>query len=385
MKILFTIAALHAKFGGPSYSLPALCNAVGQLGAGVEIITLNHEQASADAPSQNFRITEVRAPSSFARRLRWTPQFRSALNERIRESAAQIIHDTGLWLPTNHAAATASRSHKLPRIVSPRGMLTGWALRHKGWKKNLAWRLYQHRDLATAEILHATSAAEAEDFRAAGLRQPVAVIPNGVDVPPGKSNRVEKIEPTDRTILFLGRIHPVKGLLDLVSAWSRVRLPGWRVVVVGGDEMNHLAEIQSEIRRLNLDGCFEFPGPAEGAAKWDWYRRADLFVLPSHSENFGLVVVEALACGVPVITTRGTPWEDLLRHNCGWWTPVGADGLAGALRGAVSLSDEARREMGERGRTLVEKKFAWPGIAARMIEVYRWMLGQGAKPDCVET
>jgi glycosyltransferase involved in cell wall biosynthesis len=108
-----------------------------------------------------------------------------------------------------------------------------------------------------------------------------------------------------------------------------------------------------------------------------------LFVLPSHSENFGIVVAEALASGVPVITTRATPWEELVTHRCGWWTENGPEPLAAALRDALSRTDEERREMGRRGRQLVDQKYSWPGIAAQVHAVYRWMLGEGEKPECV--
>jgi glycosyltransferase involved in cell wall biosynthesis len=113
------------------------------------------------------------------------------------------------------------------------------------------------------------------------------------------------------------------------------------------------------------------------------YRSADLFVLPSHSENFGLVVAEALACGVPVITTRGTPWEDLVTHRCGWWTPVGVEGIASALKEATRFDDAIRNEMGCRGRALVESKYGWSAVAQQMMQTYRWMLGQRNRPECI--
>jgi glycosyltransferase involved in cell wall biosynthesis len=106
-------------------------------------------------------------------------------------------------------------------------------------------------------------------------------------------------------------------------------------------------------------------------------------LLPSHSENFGIVVAEALASGVPVITTRGTPWRDLIEHRCGWWEEIGASPLAAALEAATALSDDERRAMGQRGRELVERKYSWQRVAADMKAVYAWLLGQGERPDCV--
>jgi glycosyltransferase involved in cell wall biosynthesis len=385
IRVIFSIAGLHPESGGPSQTVPALAGALAAAGAAPEVVALHYGAGSRPPhlPPVAVPVTFVPCASPWARRLQWTPNFASILEKRCRETAASILHDTGLWLLTNHAAARVSARLNLPRMVSPRGMLSGWALQHKNWKKGVAWSCYQRRDLATARVLHATSTAEVADIRAAGLTQPVAMIPNGVDLPPPPP---ENLAPADRrTLLFLGRIHPVKGLLDLVRAWARVRPAGWRVVVAGGDEMNHRAEVEAAVRAARLESDFRFIGPTENNAKWNCFRQADLFVLPSHSENFGLVVAEALACGVPVIATRGTPWEDLVAHRCGWWVPVGEEGLAEALREATALPPAQLVAMGRQGRALVENRYAWPKMAEHMLAVYAWMLGRGAMPGCVNT
>ena len=455
MKILFTIAGLQPEYGGPSHSVPALAAALARQGVEIELLTCESlpgqpqpllpppELVKAHLLPPACRSTRWLARSNaFAITLRRVaspcPPFPSSLSTL---PTSHLLHDHGLWLPTNHAAAFAARSLGVPRIVSPRGMLTAWALQHRGWKKRIAWWLYQHRDLQSAQVLHATSQDEAEAFRAAGLKLPIAILPNGVELPPSLPRPIPSLagagdapRPSDgrgwlegtgegcrrpdegrgenksldgrvtegevsnvtpnsslvtrhsslRTLLFLGRIHPVKGLLDLVNAWAEIRNPQWRVVLAGGDEDNHRAELESAIRARGLEQSFSFAGAVAGDARWECYRAADLFVLPSHSENFGIVVAEALACGVPVITTRGTPWAELATKRCGWWVDLGVEPLAAALREAVTLPDDARREMGRRGREWVEAKFAWPAIAAQMRAVYEWMLGQGPKPECVE-
>lgn len=386
MKVLFTIAGLQPEHGGPSHSVPALAEALSRAGTAVEIFTQDYGPTwkpplppAAELVTTNF----VDISSPLARRLQWSPRFKQVLRARAQSSGAEIIHDTGLWLLTNHAAAQVARTAQLPLIISPRGMLTEWSLQFKGWKKKLAWQLYQQRDVRSAQVLHATSTAEAEGFRALGLPQPIAVIPNGVALLDSPKSNVQSPKSEIRTLLFLSRIHPKKGLLDLVTAWGRIRPSGWRMVIAGGDEGGHLQELKAEIGKLKLEKDFEFTGPVEGAAKWELYRNADLFVLPSHSENFGIVVAEALACGVPVIASQGTPWEDLVTHRCGWWPEIGSEPLAAALREALARTDEERREMGARGRELVQAKYGWPGMAAKMIEVYRWMIKLEPRPDCV--
>jgi glycosyltransferase involved in cell wall biosynthesis len=270
-------------------------------------------------------------------------------------------------------------------------MLTQWARRHKGLKKWIAWHLYQKRDLQSAQVLHATSEAEAENFRAADLRQPIAVIPNGIEVNKIVARREGNRSPGVRTILFLGRIHPVKGLTNLVRAWAAVqktengkrKTEAWRIVIAGEGEGEHLQDVKGELKKMRVEKDFEFTGPVDGEGKWRLYQNVDLFVLPSYSENFGLVVAEALACGVPVITTCGTPWQDLIEHRCGWWIEIGVEPLANALREGIAMSDGQRHEMGRRGRQLIERKYAWPGIAAQMKSVYEWMLGRGPRSECV--
>ena len=141
--------------------------------------------------------------------------------------------------------------------------------------------------------------------------------------------------------------------------------------------------METAIRERQLENDFSFLGPIEDEDKWQLYRQSDLFVLPSHTENFGLVVAEALACGLPVITTHGTCWQELIAQRCGWWVPIGAAPLANALREATALTDAERREMGRRGRHLIESSYGWPLVAKKMLAVYKWMLGQDSQPEWV--
>ena len=385
--VLFTVASLHPEHGGPAQSVPGLGVALARAGMGVDLVALHYGNTRKPplTPSPEWVTTSyVNCDSPLFRRAHWTPRFGSVLQARCRAAGTQILHDNGVWLPTNHTAAGVAHRLSLPLIISPRGMLTVWALQHKAWKKRLALALYQRRDLEQAQVLHATAATEAADFRAIGLRQPIAVIPNGIQLPEqhrGQRTGAALPPGARRTLLFVSRLHPKKGLLDLVQAWAAVRRADWRVVIAGGDEQNHRAQVAAAIRDRRLENDFTFTGEVQGDAKWELYNGADVFVLPSHSENFGIVVAEALACGLPVITTHGTPWEALPAHRCGWWVANDPAALAAALREAMVLDDEARRAMGARGRALVEQKFGWPGVAEQMLAVYQWMLGRGpARP-----
>ena len=385
---MFTIAGLQPEYGGPSNSVPALAEALAQAGVRVDLVTCKSSPGQAAPHLPPSGLVPTRLVSRANRITRWRSagnEFARCLTQSPRGDAYSVVHDHGLWLPNNHAVAVASRQLGIPRVVSPRGMLTGWALQHRGWKKRMAWWLYQRRDLESATLLHATSSAELKTFREARLRQPVAVIPNGVNLPLAPGLELGTRNSELRTLLFLGRIHPIKGLTDLIEAWSSIKPTGWHAIFAGHDEPFHRQELELSLRQRGIERDFTFTGPVEGEAKRTLYRQADLFILPSHSENFGIVVAEALAYGVPVIATRGTPWENLVTHRCGWWTETGGGPLAAVLREAMALSDEARREMGQRGRRLVEQEYSWPSIATQMRDTYRWMQEGGPKPSCVFT
>lgn len=174
-----------------------------------------------------------------------------------------------------------------------------------------------------------------------------------------------------KTVLYIGRINRGKGLMNLVNAWAFVRADGWRVTIAGFDEEGCEAELRVRVKELGMEEDFEFPGPVYGVEKERLMADADLFVLPSLSENFGSVVIESLAQQTPVIATTETPWNELPRYGCGWCVDVGVAPLAKALKEAISLSDEERQAMGAKGRKLVEEKYTWDAVVKMMVDGYK--------------
>lgn len=255
-------------------------------------------------------------------------------------------------------------------------MLEPWAMRFKNLKKRVAWSLYQHADLENASRLHATSGAEAANLADLQLMPRVEVVANGMELPKVlQSEKLDKAHPGGlRTALFLGRLHPKKGLPLLIDAWAEVRPRRWRLIIAGPDEDGHSGEVAALIQRRGLTGDIRLVGPAYADEKAQLLASARVFVLPTYSENFGMAVAEALANGVPVITTTSAPWQELHTSKCGWWIPPERDALADALRSACAASEASLCEMGRRGRELIRSQYSWSKIAGRMACVYKTCL-----------
>jgi glycosyltransferase involved in cell wall biosynthesis len=351
-----------------------------------------------------------------------------------------IVHVHSMWVSISHQGCAYARKNGIPYVFSPHGTLTSWALRHKWWKKLPGMILYQYKDLRRASVLHATAQGEVANIRSLLLNQDVAIVPLGTDLPP--CSAVEHAaDDAIRTVLFLGRVHPVKGLMNLIQAWASVTQDPttgppvhWRLILAGPDTMGHKAEltalaesltltvqdlsenVSATLEQIHKDTDIVFTGSVYGEDKNRLYAMADLFVLPSFTENFGAVVTDSLAFEVPVITTKGTPWSELegeeaelpvdgeslivdrdpllvdrdpssvanaqrstlnaqrATGRCGWWVEIGVEPLVAALREAMNMTDAERRAFGRNGRQLVEAKYTWPAVAGEMKQVYERML-----------
>jgi glycosyltransferase involved in cell wall biosynthesis len=282
-----------------------------------------------------------------------------------------VFHDNGIWMPHNHGIATLAAKRGIARVVSTRGMLEPWAFAHKRWKKEVAWRLYQKRDLRCAGLLHATSDVERTNLASRELDVDVTVIPNGVDIPGDITHESPGTDGNDvKTALFVGRLYPVKGLPGLIEAWGRVRPAGWKLVIAGPDEAGHLAELRRLVADNELGDVVSFPGPVAGDKKRSLFLEAELFVLPTHSESFGMAIAEALAYGVPVLTTTGAPWPLLEEFSCGWRVAPDIEALADGIVAATSLDAKVLGSMGGRGREVAIERFNWENVARRFVGEY---------------
>lgn len=379
------LASIDDSTSGPSYSVPRLSAELRQKGVHVTLFTVSGWRRTdgssdkLDAIAKHLAYNQDFTNIPILRRLCFSHELMNALSQCA--SDIEIYHSHGLWLMPNLYPAWACRRSETALVVSPRGMLGRAALRFSRLKKLGFWYALQRSAMCEAKCLHATSDQEYEEIRAFGLHNPVAMIRNGIDLP----NLTEKLPmKKERIVLSLGRIHPKKGLDMLVKAWAMVesQLPGWNLKIVGSDEAGYANKIKVLASECGASRI-TFEDPLYGDAKFSELQNADIFVLPSLNENFGLVVAEALASGTPVISTKGTPWSELPMRGCGWWIDAGVDSLAATLTEAAAMPRQTLKNMGAKGREWMAKKFSWEGVADDMLQVYRWLATKSDMPPTV--
>lgn len=376
MRIHHVVASVLEKYGGPSYSVPALCRALADSGHDV---TLHVHEPVGISGSGRFQVHGYH----------WSPWLRNLglsrnMLQGLRRAAVQgdIMHVHGQWMLCNVWPSWVVQGTACKLVTSPRGMLTGWALEQSALQKRIMWTALQRRAVAASSLIHATADSEADDVRRLGLRAPIAIIPNAVEIPP--SEALAGFADPERLLLYIGRLHPKKGLDRLIGAWSKLeaQLPDWRIVIAGPDEGGHRVQLEALVAELGLQRVL-FEGPVYGAQKQALLRNSQLFVLPTHSENFGITVAEALAHGVPAVVSRGAPWPRLDQEDCGRWVENDVGPLSRALLEMMSKSPTALREMGLRGRGWINREFSWAKCAEMMAASYAWVRGEHERPNWV--
>ena len=393
ISILQCVSDLNFSSGGPSKTVTSLSSNLSKINLGVDICTqINKDKKLLKIQNlhKNISLINIEQENGFS----FKPLINQVLLERLisenRSKKISLLHDNGIWLPFNNTIATFSRISSIPLVISPHGMLEPWSLKFNFLKKKLAWYIYQRKALKSASVLHATSIMEAQNLDKLKLSLPIAVIPNGIEKPTKKelldkydlANLGIKIN-HEKIFLYLGRIHPKKGLLNMLKAWndSFKNNISCKLIIAGFPELNYLNELKDYVKKNKLTKNVIFLGPVEGKDLVTLYRNAYFFVLPTFSENFGMVVAEALSYGIPVITTTGTPWKTLEEFKCGWIVEPKINALKKVLSDAYLLNKNEYELMSKNAINL-SKAFDWEKIAQKFFNLYLWVLGEtSSKPS----
>lgn len=288
----------------------------------------------------------------------------------LKEINPDIYHTNSCWLPLTALTAMWAKDAGYKVIYTTHGMLEPYAINRHYWTKKLpAILLFQKKGIAICDLVHATADTEKQNLINLGWNKNVHVIANCVQIDEITMKTSWK---SNKNILFLSRVHPKKGINFLIEAIAQLKdeIAEYTITIAGPGEDFYVADLKALAQKYDVVDMFDFVGPVFGSGKWPFYQKADLFVLPTYSENFGIVVTEALASGTPVISTFGTPWIELNDLNCGWCVETGTDPLVSALLKFLKCSEANLELMGRTGRKLVEDKYASTTVAKQFVEMY---------------
>ena len=385
MKSGFVIQSVSRRGGGVFESVCRMGHALVKAGEALEVFGVTDADTSADAA----RWSPIRVetyPQNFGGGFGYSRR----LGQAVVASDAAVMHTHGLWQYPSVATLAWHRRTRRPYVVHPHGMLDPWAARNSGWKKRMARALFEGAHLENAGCVRALCESEAISIRAFGVKRPICIVPNGIDLVQRTACPAPSWLPADgrRTLLYVGRFHPKKNLGALIEAWGRAMREvagagGWRMVLAGWGDGAYDRELAGRVAAAGLEKSVLLPGAVYGADKDGLFANADAFILPSLSEGVPMAVLEAWSWGLCVLKTKECNLPEGFTAGAAKEIGTSPDGILTGLREVMETGSPVMREWGARGEALVRRQFCWPKIAEQMQAINAWLVDGGAQPDCV--
>ena len=363
MKIIHYIPSIDRTWGGTSTYMQVLAKPLGEL-ADVHILTHASENP---LPMENCKVHDIPRYRPFS------GVWKKAVVDLLDSVRPDIVHVNCCWTPDCAMIQRLAQKRGYKVVLTPHGMLEPWIIQRHYWTRKVpALWLYQRAAIQKADCIQATAESERDNLLKLGYNSNIKVVKLGIDA---DGIEMKKSWKKTRQILFLSRVHVKKGINFLVEAAAALRseLQGYKILVAGEGDVDYVAEMKRMIEDNGLQDIVQLVGGVYGDEKWRLFQTSDFFVLPTHSENFGLAIAESLASGTPVITTVGTPWNDLNSSHAGAWIEIGTQPLVDTLKRFLALSDEELEMMGRNGRKLIENKYSAKVMAEEMMRVYRFL------------
>jgi glycosyltransferase involved in cell wall biosynthesis len=360
MTILHYIPSIDHSSGGTATYMQLLAKALGRL---VDLHIVTHPSVQ-PVTIENAQIHYISAS------LIQSLQIKKQWQRLLKNIQPDVVHINCCWTPFCACTQKWAKQAGYKVVLSPHGMLEPWIIqRHYLTRKLPALFLYQKAAVTNADYIHATAESEKQNLLKLGYNSRITVIPNGIEA---DNITLKSNWGKTKTILYLSRIHVKKGIELLIDAAAKIKssLVDYKIIIAGEGESKYIQSLNKRIQENGLSSLFDLAGGVYGNKKWELFQQTDIFVLPTYSENFGIVVAESLASGTPVITTKGTPWQELNTHHCGWWINNDIDTIAKTLKEAITLSEEEYQQMGIRGRALITNNYSIEIMAKKMKKLY---------------
>lgn len=372
ISVCIFIPNIDKSTGGPSRSVPLLARGLSMIGVKVTILTHKTD-------NMNYHLLD----SSFVKvDILPKPYKLQDLEKYFTINHFDLLQSESMWIPLSHNILRIAKRMNIPYIFVPRGSLEPWSLKQKWFKKKIAMLLYQKRDIQNADCILATADMEKNNLRSLGFTNPIAVVPNGIDISEYPCRNDEDKIDVKKQILFLSRIHPKKGIEILALAWKDIchEFKDWNIVVAGNGDNKYISQLKKFIEKQGVSASMKIIPPLFGKEKYNLYKQSSVFILPTYSENFGMVIAEALSCGLPSITTKNAPWQILDKEKIGWWIDLSVGEIKNALIESMSMDSDELFEMGKKGSLVVNDKFYYLNIAKKISSLYEWILADKKEP-----